>query len=327
MRNYFTFFLLLFCIQCVLAQSGVGIKDEAIKITKAKIEFVSADSVIGWKRFGFTSLNFSQISLSNWAAGGLGSVSLMGTFNYNINYRRRRLAWDNLFNVNYGIIKQTDQVLQKNEDRIEVMSSAGYKAFGEFYYTGLASFKTQIDATFNESKMVSNFMAPAFLQTALGMTYKQSADFSMLLAPVSGKFTFVSQQKMADAGEFGVSPAILDPITGAVITPGKNTRLELGAYFLLLWKKDIMENVRLSTRLDLFNNYTDPVTHNRKNIDINWETLITMKINKYISSSLFTHLIYDQDIPVNLNKADDPTATGPRTQFKQVLGVGFGYKF
>jgi hypothetical protein len=96
---------------------------------------------------------------------------------------------------------------------------------------------------------------------------------------------------------------------------GKNFRQEFGGYIKIAFQKDIMTNVNFSTKIDLFSNYLK----NPQNIDINWELLLSMKVNKYISATLSTQLIYDDDINYN-NK-------GPKTQFKEIIGIGFSYKF
>jgi len=54
-----------------------------------------------------------------------------------------------------------------------------------------------------------------------------------------------------------------------------------------------------------------------------------MKVNKYISTTLSTHLLYDDDIDIAVDTNNDGITDRfvPRTQFKEVLGVGFSYKF
>lgn len=307
-----------------LAQSEKVIKEEAEKVKKVKI---SADTVIGWEFNGFMSLNFSQTSLNNWAAGGQSAVSSLGTVNINANYKHRKFRSFNTLNLNYGTIKQNGNPVEKNDDRIELISSNGYRAANNLYYSALASFRTQFHATFREGELVSNFMSPAWLQASLGLNYTKNEKFSLILAPVAGKFTFVNDQRLADSGAFGVEKAIVDPLTFQVLTPGRRIRSEIGAYFFMTAKFDIMDNITLGTRLDLFNNYTDKKEENRRNIDVNWETNINMKVNKYISASLFTHLIYDHDIPIEINLPDGNSYKAPRTQFKQVLGIGLSYKF
>ena len=97
----------------------------------------------------------------------------------------------------------------------------GLEAGNGWYYSGLLSFKSQFasgyDYDVEPKKMISKFMAPGYLTAALGMDYKTDG-FSVLMAPVSGKFTFVNDQTLSDDGAFGVDP-------------GKKARAELGASY------------------------------------------------------------------------------------------------
>jgi hypothetical protein len=54
-----------------------------------------------------------------------------------------------------------------------------------------------------------------------------------------------------------------------------------------------------------------------------------MKVNKFISASLNMQGIYDDDINIAVDKNNDGVieASGPRFQFRQVLGIGFSMKF
>jgi len=113
---------------------------------------------------------------------------------------------------------------------------------------------------------------------------------------------------LSDSGAFGVER-------------GKKTRAEFGGYLRMSYKVDLMKNVTLQTKADFFSNYL----HNPQNIDVNWEVLLSMKVNKFISATLATTLIYDDD--VKIASSSDPTDVGPRTQFKEILGIGFSYKF
>ena len=81
-----------------------------------------------------------------------------------------------------------------------------------------------------------------------------------------------------------------------------------------------MQNVSLGTMVELFSDYI----HNPQNLYVNWTVLIAMKVNKYISATLNTQLIYDPAVKI---KQSDGSEVGPRVQFKQVLGVGLAYKF
>jgi hypothetical protein len=63
--------------------------------------------------------------------------------------------------------------------------------------------------------------------------------------------------------------------------------------------------------------------HNPQNIDVDWQNLITMKINSWLNANISAHLIYDDDITIT----DKDGNSGPRTQFKEVLSIGLSYKF
>lgn len=117
---------------------------------------------------------------------------------------------------------------------------------------------------------------------------------------------------LSDKGAFGV-------------TPGKKVKSEFGGFFKAAFKSEILENITLQTKLDLFSNYLDKP----KNWDVNWDTQLLLKINKYISGNIFTQLIYDENIlfDVDTNGDGTPDKQSPKVQFKQLLGIGFSYKF
>ena len=91
----------------------------------------------------------------------------------------------------------------------------------------------------------------------------------------------------------------------------------MGGYAKFSFQKDVMKNVNLQTKLDLFSNYLK----NPQYVDINWTTMIGLKVNQYITATIGTHLIYDHDIDIAIDKNKDGIneSVGPRTQFKQYL--------
>lgn len=281
-----------------------------------------------WTRQGFFSLQANQVSLTNWAAGGQEATSGTAIFNYAINLKdtilqngkKKILQWDNSLDMAYGLIKTNSDPIRKNEDKIDLNSKFGYDAFGKWYYSGLLNFKSQFAPGYqlpNDSIIVSRFLSPAWLLTSIGLDWKPKSWFSLYLSPVTGKFTFVQDTALSNQGMYGVEKR-------------KKFRPELGAYARISFKKDVMKNVNLQSRLELFNNFTDKKLDNRRNVDINWETTLNMKVNKYISASFFLHLIYDHDIPIKVTEiinGQEIVQTGPRLQIKNVLGVGFSYKF
>ena len=166
-------------------------------------------------------------------------------------------------------------------------------------------------------------MAPGYALAAMGFDYKPNDKLSVFIAPATGKFTFVNDDSLAKKGAFGVQKEIRDPNTLVVTQKYLTHREEFGAYFKMQYQTKVMENITFQTILELFSNYM----HNPQNIDVNWTTLTTFKVNKFISATLATQLIYDDDIIVSRSAGDRKGTSGPDIQFKQVLGLGFTYKF
>jgi len=184
--------------------------------------------------------------------------------------------------------------------------------------TALLNFKSQFAQGFNypnDSVAVSRFMAPGYLILSAGLDYKPWEFLSVFVSPATGKITFVRDQSLADQGAFGVRP-------------GENSRSEFGAMLRLAFEKEVFENVGLSSKLELFNNLTDENRSNRKNTDVNWQTTINMKVNRFITASILLHMIYDHDIPIPVGETPQgDTVYGPRLQVQQMLGVGLSYSF
>jgi hypothetical protein len=158
---------------------------------------------------------------------------------------------------------------------------------------------------------------------AIGLDYKVK-NFSALIAPLSGKITTVNDQRLADAGAFGVDPAQFDA-AGNMTSRGDRVRKEFGGFIKIMYRKDLMTNVTFQTKADFFSNYLE----NPENIDINWESVLSMKINKFLVTTVTFSLIYDDDVMISVDDNHDGVveAIGPRTQFKEVLAIGLSYKF
>lgn len=268
------------------------------------------DTVKYWKFNGVTSINFSQVSLTNWAAGGENSYAFNGLLNLSANYSKGKNDWSNVLDLGYGIQKQGDQDYRKTDDHIDFLSKYGRKINKSLFMSALLNFKTQFNEGLKYEKdtsyVISKAFAPAYLQMALGIEYKPNENFYAIISPITGKLTMVLDDTLSAQGAFGVDP-------------GDKTRLELGGSVTIGVKKEIMKNVNFTSTLGLFSNYLE----NPQNIDIDWRVMINMKINDYLSANLNTQLLFDDDIAY----VDDKGEHGARVQFKEVFGVGLTYKF
>jgi len=274
-----------------------------------------ADTVSNWKKGGIATLNFSQVSFSKyWAAGGENSLSGGAMLNIFANYEKDNLSWANSIDFGYGLIKQGD-ITKKSNDRIELNSQFGRKATEKLFYSGMMNFRTQFAPGYNypnDSVVISRAFSPAYLTTSLGIEYKPSDKFNLFISPLTGKFTIVSDDLLSAEGAFGVDP-------------GKKFRAELGGFLKVMYKTPVVTNVDLLTKADFFSNYLK----NPQNIDVNMEVLLSMKINEYLSATINVLMIYDDDVKFSIDTTGDgiPDKKSPKTQLKEVFGLGFSYKF
>lgn len=289
-----------------------------------KLRTQSADTTQGWKRGGVIAVSLAQTSLTNWSAGGQNSFAVNGMLSAFANLKKGKSVWDNSLDMGYGMIKEgKGSISRKTDDKFDFLSKYGREAFKNFYYAALLNFKTQMAPGYNypdNTNKISDLFSPAYLILALGMDYKPNAYFSVFIAPVTGRFTFITDRKLADAGAFGVKP-------------GNNVLSEFGGYLRAIYtkndfKSEFLKNVSFTTKIDLFSNYLDKP----QNIVVNWETLLALKVNKFLSANLITQLIYDDKIKVpfdkNVNGTIEPgEGIRSKIQFKEILGVGFSYKF
>ena len=304
----------------------------------------NADSTWSW--CGIFGANFAQVAIGEyWAAGGLSSYSVNTILSFNVNYKKKKIAFDNSINVGYGMIKQgvksslASQKWLKSDDKLEVTSKIGYQINGKkVSLSGLFNFKSQVAPGFsypNETKLTSNFLAPGYLVFGGGIDYKPSDRLSVFFAPFSsGKITFVHDQNLANSGSFGVNPAEFSA-SGAITKEGLRMRAEFGGFLRVVYKKDNLSpnvnsplnDISFQTNIDLVSNYLA----SPENIDINGGLLLGMKVNRHITVTISANAIYDHDILFAIIERDvDGNETGshlgPRLQVKEVLGVGFSYK-
>ena len=283
-----------------------------------------------WKVGSTGSLSFAQSSFTNWAAGGDNTITFNGLFDFHAHYEKGNKKWENLLTLAYGQTRVGEQDYRKNEDKIDFISFYGIKASEKWYYSANFNFKSQFapgydypDGIDSTRIKISNFLAPAFISLGLGMEYRPVDYFSIYLSPATARWIIVNDQELADQGLFGVEGATYEtdslgnPDLTKKLTDGETSRFEFGAYVRVMFVKDIAKNVNLSTKLELFSDYLE----NPENVDVNWDTMINLTINNWLAASFGLQMIYDDNTPIT----DKDGNTGPRTQIKQLLGVGLTY--
>lgn len=284
-----------------------------------------------WETENSFGINISEVAFVNWNAGGDNAVSGLGFLKFARKYKFSNFQWDNNLELRYGLNAQEGRKLRKTEDVIRLSSNLGFKKSNtsNWFYSVQLNFNTQFSNGYkypDRDVPISRFMAPGYLLFGAGTSYiTKDEKFNLYLSPLTQKSTFVLDQDLADSGSFGVQEAILDA-DGNVITPGENHLLELGILITNNLNINVADNIELKSRLNLYTDYIKSFG----NVDVDWELTLNMKVNKFISTSLGTQVIYDDDILFDIVKNDNGTIVNPgvpKIQFKQVLGVGILYGF
>jgi hypothetical protein len=253
----------------------------------------------GWTKKGNFSFLLNQSAFDNWTAGGINNVAGNLSLNYDFNYVKGDIVWDNKFIAAYGVTKIKGANQQKTDDRLEFNSLVGKKTKGFWYYSAFLNFKTQMDSGFDTATGVktTHFFSPAYLQVGPGMLWKKSDNLKVNIAPATSRLILVDGRFTEFGESFGVGQ-------------GKTSRFEFGASIGAYYKLTLMENVSMENILNLYTNYLE----NPQNVDLDYTMNLVMSINKYLSANLSFQTIYD-----------DNAFKGFQT--REVFGVGFNYGF
>lgn len=260
-----------------------------------------------WTMAGSAGLTGSQMTLTNWAAGGDPSVAADIQFNYSIDYKKDASLWQNRLELAYGINRTESNGVRKTNDKIYFSSSYGQKVYESLYVSALFKFNTQFangydyavpNAEGDGYKQTSGFMAPAYFSGGLGLEWNPKAWISVNASPATWKATVVNV-------------AELQPIYGL---DGRPTRHEFGGNIKVEMKGTIIGDLSAYTRLNLFSNFLD----NPQNVDVDWTMRFDLKINKWLSANANFHMIYDDDINI-----PQPNGSAyPCLQIQEVAGIG-----
>ena len=289
----------------LLGWSAVAMAQKPTRLDSIKV--VPIDTVY-WKRSAQAGINLNQGSFSsNWKGGGVNSIALGAFFNAKSDYMQRRFNWTSEVQLQYGIVKNQDQDSRKNVDRIFLDTKVGHRlspvwlAFGNLNF--LSQFAPgyryeQLSGGGERNVLISNFFAPAYLTESVGLEYKPTPYFNLQFGLGTIRQTFVTDDSITigEPSRYGVAP-------------GKNVRNEFAFQLIANFDRNLMENLNLKARYQLFANYA---TLNA--IDHRLDISLTAKVNKYVNVNLTGIVLYDKD-------QDDAI------QYSQGLAIGFLYSF
>ena len=247
-----------------------------------------------WTTSTTPALKVSEQLFNNWSKSGNSTFDVTSTFFGNYKYTHPKYVWDNVADLAYGYAWQDldpEGVLfetrRKSNDKIDLTSALSWNAYKGWGASFTANLKTQFGRGYEyegvgqaaeDSKMlVSDFFAPAYLTTALAFEYKKP-DWSVSLSFLTGKTTFVCNDWFIINGyNYGViqndpddPKKPFDPANEETYKNIKNAYFALGSYIKAQYlKKDLVPNLDLYARIELFYDYQKPKNMGWKSIEQN----------------------------------------------------------
>lgn len=267
-----------------------------------------------WQFSGTAVLTFNQSSFNNWVAGGDNQIGLITVLRPRLLFDNGKWSWFTQLDMRFGMQKVSDDRFSKSEDIFRLESKLGRQIGGHWSFSGIYTFNTQLAPSYNANRdrLLSNFMAPAYANLGLGFDYRRSKVFSLYLSPINIRTTYVLNDSLSQAGEFGVSP-------------GSKMLRRLGPAVLISYANTIWENVTLDTQLGWFQDFYD-----KKLLDpvINFDAIVKMQVNKILAVTAICSLFYDENSKIEVKDENGVVIDRvAKIQLKQTLGIGVSLRW
>ena len=274
-----------------------GVETPAADTAAAKVKY--------WHPGISTTIGFSQMSLTNWAAGGFGQISLNAFADIYANYEKDKIVWQNELQAGYGFIESFEDGYQKSDDRLVFDSKFGYKAVDKLYFSAIFNFRSQFAKGFNnktDKLVVSDFFAPANMSLGLGIDYTPWKNVAINFAPLTCNTVMVKIPELRT--RYGNAE-------------DQFCRFELGAQLKVDAKLEV-KNFKVGSTLILFSDYLNKP----QNIKVTWDVNADAQLSKLFSVTLRTNLIYDDKVKIAKRAGEEPSAG---VQFREIFSIGFAY--
>lgn len=268
-------------------------------VIDAKINYWNTRTQIG--------VNLNQAAFSdNWKNGGVNSMAIAALINFKTEYRKENFSYSQEVILNYGKVKNRNQVEKKTVDRIYWDHKAAMQLSKNWYFFGSLNFESQFDIGYGYStvagveqptSILSKFMAPGYLTESIGFEYKPNSYFSTRIGTGTARQTFVLSDTVKRAkNNYGVFP-------------GQTVKNDLAFQIVMNFDKDIFKNVNLKSKYMAFIPY-DNFGYTNHRLDV----ALTARVNRFMNTSITGVGLYDRN-------ADS------KIQASQTLALGFTFIF
>lgn len=324
-------FLCILILQ-VLGFSQLYAQADDARLAEIKKAAAKVDTAKHWTRGGGIGLDLSQLALINPRVGsGENRLGLGGIGTVFANYKKNRIAWDNVGSLQIAVQKLGEDDFQKNLDLVRVGSKVGYALKNPKWLIGAeATLQTQFLQTypdnfltpqFDSLQSISKFFSPALITFAPGIDWKPNEHVSVFFAPIaSQRFLIVADDRIASLNLHG------NPWSSP--TDYKKLRYQLGGSIKGTYNnKYFKDRMTVYSALTLFSDYLD----HPENIAVLWQNNYGLLIFKNFSINLLVDAVYDDKIPVQVDRNDngiyEEGELGKRISLSEALVIKYNYIF
>lgn len=283
-----------------------------------KTEQPNKDTIKSWKLSGQGQLTFSQVGQSNWQGGGDNSIATSAYITLIASYQHKLHLWYNKIDMAYGVLHTgiKSNPWQKTNDLGQILSKYSRKLKGDWNAVVLGNYltsftpgykynKDSVTGQYTQGELLSRFMAPGYVITSMGAEYRPNDKFFVMLAPVSGRFTFLYDDSLSSRGAYGVDKK-------------SHFKAEFGASVKSILTVKLMKGVDLQEDLTLFSPYKE-----FGEMYFNSITQVLLKANDWVTAKFGLAMLYDE----NNDILRDNGTRGPGLQYKETIDIGLQYKF
>ncbi|MBB5437083.1 hypothetical protein HDC92_000751 [Pedobacter sp. AK017] len=253
-----------------------------------------------WKTRTSVGINVNQATFSNnWKGGGVNSLAIGGLVNYKAEYSKESYSYVSEVILEYGKIRNKDQLQKKTRDRIFWDNKAAIQLSKNWYFFGSVSFESQFDAGFAYGKdkegtedkyLISKFMAPGYLTESFGFEYKPNKFFSTRIGTGTARQTFVLDTAVYYTKNFSTG-VMTKGQTKYGVDFNKKFKNELAFQIVSNFEKEVFTNTMLKARYQMFIPYDRALV----NIDHRLDVSISSKLNRLMNVSLTGVGLFDRD--------------------------------
>ncbi len=291
---------------------------EEIGATPGKVEIDKPEGLVSsevkkqhWLNKFSSLLQFSQAFVSpNWYQGGNNSLNLLADFQYTSKLNTTfhpKLMFENSFQWRTALTRTPDDEYRDfslTENRFQINSKFGYKAFYTWYYSMQAMFKTPVFIGYKSGSMTrtASLMSPGEFNLGVGLTYNyktknENFTLSLSLSPVSYNLK-TCIDKQIDETTFGIER-------------GHKTYNAIGSSIEANWTWKICYNVNWKSRVFFFTNY--------EKYQYDWQNQFAFQMSRWFSANLNVDARYDSTM--------HHTTSWYKTQLYELFSLGFSYTF